>query len=381
MAKKSFLSLLFSFFVANFFVLNATNLENASTILTDTCEAPPPDSFRILDAGAHYVTLAWNPVDPMATYTIVVQKEGGNANTWENVDTISNVTGNSITIQNLLYGSKYQFELATNCENGDPSKFKIYAGPPLGVILDLVLDGRTPVNPVSVPPCSPILIQNYKWVGFKVESSQNLGSAINFFEFALGDDGVPQIMRVSYGPQIVATDFSGIFPIQPFPFTKVELPSSEFELRRVDGISPLIIGTIQLTYNPIQKTVQFCKKNGTNWVNSYSFSTIVANQVNGFENLNIVDRDSFDENCNVNNLVILNPMIDDQIFIENSNQLSCFKEVKFILIDMYSRVCDISKFNGVPNQLDLNGKNILPGFYTLVIELEGKKITKSILKI
>lgn len=368
MAKKSLLSLLFSFFVANFLMLNATNLENASTILTDTCEAPPPDSFRILEAGAHYVTLAWNPIDPMATYTIVVQKEGGNANSWENVDTISNVTGSSITIQNLLYGSKYQFELATNCENGDPSKFKIYAGPPVGVILDLVLNGKTPVNPVPVPNCQAIMYENFNWVGFKVESAQNLGSDLNYFEFGIGDNGVPQIERTVYGPKIVATDNLGVFPLFPPGMPIISLDFAGFYIKRVDGPIPHTIGYVNVHYNPGLKTVKFCKDDLT-WSPGYKFTPMTATIANGFQQIGTIII-SDQENITTNEISIENP-VGDYFHVWTNSPSQSNKTYSIHIFDLLGRVILEKKGEIDSNELKFEASNISPGAYTLVFSSEG----------
>jgi hypothetical protein len=379
MAKKTFLSLLFSFFVANFFVLNATNLENASTILTDTCEAPPPDSLRILDAGAHYVTLAWNPVDPMATYTIVVQKEGGNANTWENVDTISNITGSSITVQNLLYGSKYQFELATNCENGDPSKFKIYAGPPVGVILDLVLIGRTPVNPVSVPNCQAIAFENFNWVGFKVESAQNLGSESNFFEFGLGENGVPLIKRVVYGPKIVAASIEKVHPLNPPGMPVVELNTTTFLIRRVDGSFPITIGKVTVSYNPLAnpKTVKFCKDD-ISWSPGYTFIPMTASIANGFQI--IEGYEAFEvEKEQENDMKVISP-ISDYLYIDLAFERSINPEYSIQIVDLTGRLVFQEKGKVQNEQMEIFVGMLPSGIYLMTLVIEGKTKTLKIFK-
>jgi hypothetical protein len=259
---------------------------------------------------------------------------------------------------------------------------KVYAGPPIGVILDLVIDGRMPINPVPiVPPCTPILYQNYKWVGFKVETSLDLGSSLNYFEFGLGDDGVPQILRVLYGPQIVATDQEGTFPIQQPPFNKVELSSNTFEIRRVDGASPVIIGTIEVNYNPVQKTVQICKKSNSSWASGYSYRTMVSNEVNGLDSNNFAEREMANNICFYDDMKVLNPISDNQIIINYSSEKPCFKEFRVALIDIYSRICYNSKSQGIPNSIDLSSYNILPGFYTLIIEHEGGIISRPILKL
>jgi hypothetical protein len=380
MAKNPLLPLLFSLFVANLTILNATNVDNVSPMLTDTCEAPPPDSFRIVDAGAHYVTLAWNPIDPIATYTIVVQKQGGNANTWENVDTISNVSGSSITIQNLLYGSKYQFELATNCGNGDPSKLKIYAGPPIGVILDLVLSGRTPLNPTSVPNCQPIAFENYNWVGFKVESTQTLGSDANFFEFGVGSDGVPQIKRVIYGPRIVATSDIGIYPEIPFP-TKVSLEQSNFLIKRVDGLISQIIGKVHLFYDPLAnpKTVSFCKDAST-WSMGYKFTPMTASFANGFQmetgqmNTKLATTELF-------NIVFKNPVFEYlQVWIDREDDADDL-EYSLQLFDVTGKLALDIKGEIQNNEIIVPTGDLPKGLYFCVLQKQGQFFTSKISKL
>lgn len=260
MAKNYFFMLAFCafYFSSNqLFAINSPIIPDNLAHQTEFCETPPPDSFHMTSAGAHFVSLAWEPMWVGATHTLVVFEQGDSSSSWAPLDTIHNVSGDAYTVENLKYGTKYRFAISTNCANGEPSSLQAYTGPPSGLILDLVLNGRTPTDPATVPPCSAIPYENFDWVGFKVAAGQNLGSIANFFEFAVGEDGVPLIKRVSYGPHIVATDFNGFFPKNPDP-TIIELQSSNFLIKRVDGVDPDLIGELRLLYNPITKTVRIC---------------------------------------------------------------------------------------------------------------------------
>ncbi|MBK6997757.1 MAG: fibronectin type III domain-containing protein [Lewinellaceae bacterium] len=149
MAKKFLFSLLFCIHfgdLTNLFALNSTFLPEKLPLNAEECHAPPPDSFRMTAAGAHFVSLAWQPVWIGATHTLVVLKLESDGVSWLPIDTFPTIPGDSFTVNNLLYGSKYRFAISTKCANGDPSDVQAFTGPPSGLILDLVLNGRTPIN-------------------------------------------------------------------------------------------------------------------------------------------------------------------------------------------------------------------------------------------
>lgn len=276
------------------FALNTPIIPDNLVQRTELCETPPPDSFHMTSAGAHFVSLAWEPIWVGAKHTLVVFEQMDSSTSWAPLDTIHDVSGDSYTVENLKYGTKYRFAISTNCTNGEPSGLQAYTGPPSGLILDLVLNGRTPTDPTTVPPCSVIPFENFDWVGFRVATGLNLGSIANFFEFAVGEDGVPLIKRVSYGPHIVATDLDGNFPQHLPNLPKIELQSWHFLIKRVDGVEPVTIGRLRIAYNPSvnPKTVQICMVNLPPWSPGYSFTVHTAQSSTGMQPVLNFDRDA-----------------------------------------------------------------------------------------
>jgi hypothetical protein len=275
-------TLLLILFSLNFsFMRAAGNTFNTQSGITqEECNAPAPDSLHVEDANEDYIRLAWIPAWPGATHTLEVLQETSSGG-WASLFTVYNVTGSSYDVFGLNHvGTKYRFVMATNCQDtGDPSVITTHIDW-IGLILDLIMDGRTPVNPQVVPECTSVNYDEHEWVGFQIKALNTSLQLIYYFEFEEGADNglpIPVIKRCAISPELVAADFTPKYPRLPDPLqVRIEY-RHEFQVLKVKGEPiPYHFGNVLVSFNPFQKTVSICKNNFEYWDNNYAFSMLTA---------------------------------------------------------------------------------------------------------
>ncbi|MDX1911541.1 MAG: hypothetical protein SFV22_08660 [Saprospiraceae bacterium] len=298
MAKKLKMLLLILFSL-NFTQIWADETRLPVLNYADECTAPAPDSLRVEDANEDYIRLAWIPAWPGATHTLEVLQETSTGG-WASLFTVYNVAGSSYDVYGLNHiGTKYRFVLATNCpETGDPSVITTHFDW-IGLILDLVMGGRTPINPQVVPECTSVNYEEHEWVGFKIYVPGSVPGSIGydyFFEFAEGyEDGkvFPVIMRSSPTSFIVAGNGAELFPWIPEPEVVRINGSHEFHMYRIKGIpTPYRFGRIEVLFDGVNKTVSICKNAGTFWDPVFYLYTLTATSATGLQSAD----SSFKEN-------------------------------------------------------------------------------------
>ncbi len=348
-----------------------------------TCDAPAPDSFRITNTTSNSISLAWQPALAGALHTLeVLEKDPGGG--WEPIDTIFNLPGTSYTVSGLQFGQEYRFIIATNCQSGEPSvNTSIIDG--IVSIIELVLGGRTPINPTVHEGCPSIDYLAYNWVGFKIESLDGgaLQSNHNYFEFKFNglNGGLPKslIKRVIYGPAIVAGDYLFVFPEDPIPQIVEIQGSPVFRVFRIKGpnnINP--IGVIELTLDQENHTVKFCKAIGEPWNNNYIFSVQTA-QKSGFSPTETDAR--FDTSFNMAYLQakIQCPINDNLNIIFSTNQ----KDNGFVIIQLFDikgTMVFESRFSSLLNEVSIPVESLPNGIYIIKIQTNYEVQTKKVIK-
>ena len=381
MAKNLTQLVLFVALMVGFMPLHASiepSFVNGNARISEQCDAPAPDSFRMTNAGIHFVSLAWQPVWTGAFHTIKVFKKEEGSTTWSYLETFPDVPDYTFTVSNLKYLTQYKFSIATNCSDGTPSEYEAYTGPPIGVILDLVLGGRTPNNPDPAPYCQPILFENYDWVGFKVESGVGLGAIANYFEFGLNVGGAPVIKRPTYGPDLVAArKADGAYPTINVPI--IELIEATFDIRRlVNGIPQLPLGILDLTYDPINKTVKICKDIFFPWAPGYIFTMLTAKMVNGFQAPNTEGLLKYNNHF-AESITVVNP-VKEAIHIFMPKPLCEKENLTISLLNTNGQTVFKRLFEAVENPISFPVENLPPGFYILHLEGLGQIQTFKIVK-
>ena len=255
------------------------------------CSVPAPDSFRVKNGGSTFVTLVWSAAWVGADHTLKVYKKNENTSSWNLINTFYSVPGISFTVTGLLYGAEHRFMIATNCASGDPSELTSSIDF-INLILDLMVAGRNPVNPMPVTGvCPTINYQNFNWVGFMIRNVNNFSPQSTLYEFVAdyddNDNLYPVIKRVQeHGPIMALGKPIGwpifIYPKKPTPQVVSIEGSTTFLVRQyLSEDNHIIVGnvTVNLIEGPFN-TIMFCPN--SNWNQGYELIPLTAQMANGF---------------------------------------------------------------------------------------------------
>lgn len=220
MTKKIFYTLFFFallFWNRPIFAYNGSVPLTSGALDTMVCDAPAPDSFRVTSIASDLVSLGWIPAWSNATQTIevILQDSSGGLTVYFD----NSVPGDAYILSSLDPGI-YKVIISTNCLSGETSIKKSEVQFSFKII-DLIIAGRIPKDPVAVEDCGSINYMDHEWVGFKVTEIET--GVSNMFEFALKEGNIPQIKRVEYNNPIVAVDEAGIYPTFTVPLVKTNL--------------------------------------------------------------------------------------------------------------------------------------------------------------
>lgn len=242
-------------------------LERSSVLLAEPCEAPAPDSFRVTAIIEGSVHFAWSPAWFGATHTLKLMQADSNG-AWGTIHLYPNVPDSTFTIAGLEAGF-YRASISTNCSWGQPSQIEMEER---FKIIELVVGGRVPINPVVVEGCTPIQMDNHAWVGFRVRDTET--GVFNIFEFTYEDGTKPTIKRVG-NDVIVAANDADHFPAGEF-LVKTQSPVKMND-RRYEG-EEAEIGYVQVVGNPVDGVVEICIATvaPAPWKPQYQLSTLTS---------------------------------------------------------------------------------------------------------
>jgi len=277
MAKKVFFVLFLGLLHLSATSIFATGepVQPASTSLnTEACNAPPPDSFRVTSIGGSFVSLAWTPAWINATHTLTVSKKDANGN-WIVEYTLPDVPGSSFSVDQLIGGKNYKFTIRTKCGTGEPSELTSSIEH-IAAIVELTIAGRNPSNPQPIG-CNGIKYQDHDWVGFSVRGE----GASSLFEVVINEDSdvpIAYINRVHVeSGTIVATDDNGVAPTLIAPeVPNVFLPFQMWHLGPIDtkiGAVGLVIHTKK------PPTIDLCPDPNKPMKSGYTFTALTAESV------------------------------------------------------------------------------------------------------
>jgi len=385
MERKLHFILLFAAFALNFhpiFAKATFEFGGSNVIISDTCDAPAPDSFRITSVSSNSIALAWEPIWMGAEHSLIIHKKNPTG-AWETFLSPFTVQGVSYTAINLTPGSEYRFIIATNCGLDEPSSIKKNIDG-IALILELTIAGRNPTNPVPVD-CHKIKYLEHEWVGFKVEVYTKAGETISsLFEFlpnGYGPRGIisGMIMRVDYGNPIVATTDDDVWPTNNQSSVPVKNP---FRMGHINdgGITSLPIGRVGLTGYPA--SIDLCADylNAQDpWRKSYSFTAMTAETVSGalpstfderFENPSNLIGGVWAQSPFSEHLDVFVPLVDQRkgnakVYLLNAAGLEIMEQ----------------NINAPCEKISFNTGSLLPGFYFIRIESIGKVQTLKTIKV
>lgn len=386
MVKFQFYGLFLALF--GLFSANATPslaCDGHRIILEEQCNLPAPDSFRITQTGGEFIKLAWKPVFPGATHQLIIMESDG-AGGYVTILVENHVPGDTYIADDLLPGTGYRFVLATKCPSGDPSEIKtIFDG--ITLIVDLVVGGRKPINPISAGNCEYIPI-NYDWVGFKVATNDGNLNNENYFEVqktgadVLNPNSIIkfQVKRHLLEHPFVAVDDAGSWPNCDEPVIQI-VGKARFRIDRLINGGPgrEIIGFVDLSQNHFPPSYFVCPDYNHPdfpWNLNYSFTPIVSQKTYPPQLCGNRDNgETFDLN--------LKPQ--QSIFYDNL-------ELNFSEFSTIKEEISISFFNGLGQQITtiqtklqsskiiLNTSYINPGYYIVRVSSGSRQVVIKAIK-
>ncbi|HLP95842.1 MAG TPA: fibronectin type III domain-containing protein [Saprospiraceae bacterium] len=288
MAKMKLFGLLFSFF--NLLLISWTPILASNEMepaRLEQCNLPAPDSFRIKQVGGDIIKLTWNPIFPGAQHQLTVMESDGNGG-YATILVENNVSGDTYNADNLIPGTGYRFVIATKCASGDPSEIKVYIDG-ITLIVDLVISGRKPVNPIPIGDCE-IIPNGFNWMGFKVSTFDDNFISENFFEVTKTDieisnqNSASKFLVKRYGlyNSIVAANDDGIWPDCDQPVITIS-GVAKFRIDKLINGGPEreIVGFVDLFQNNFPLSYYICPDYDNQlypWKQNYVFTPLVSNK-------------------------------------------------------------------------------------------------------
>ena len=383
MANKLLFLLLFSVFslfpkfalASDFHSFPENNRPNSTV-----CTAPPPDRFRVTSKSTNEISLAWESIWPGASQSLDVflkNPSGG----WDTVFASLLVSGESFTVVNLLPNSIYRFAIATKCEDGSTGILQsIFTDGTL--IIELTINGRTPLNPVGIN-CTSIP-KNAPWKGFEISGPSKEGYITSIFQLDYCNDisasPLPQpcIKRVEHDNPIVATDENGSWPNFGQPILGTQSPF-RIGLRNGTIMNTSTVGWVTLSSTPTH--IVLCpvyNHSEDPWNMSYNFSAIVAQQ-SSLHQKNEDQRSSSDM-LETDKVIPSNPFTEtltiflpERLCNRNNLNFAVFNANGGLVVEKYVENNEISTAN-IPTQ------DLAPGLYLLMIKSPTRIETVKIIK-
>lgn len=374
MIKKILSAYLPYFFSLGLMIFCSSTIIKAENFVFDDCNVPAPDSFRVVEKGTNFISLKWHPTFSGATYCLKAY-EKNEAGILELLFVAPTISRTEHIAEGLESGREYKFEIFTNCNAGGTGiqSRSIFDGT---LILELTVEGRTPINPVQVD-CYNIPYKDFEWTGFRIDQLSRDGAIIssNMFEFNFCGDPTTNpnsticIKRVALESPIVATNESGSWPLLPGDIIGTQSP---FRMAFQPGMGPnntQSIGRVIVAASPT--SVKLCS-DLTNindpWLLNYSFKAIVSNEVVQF---NEKDTDR----------AVKKPSLKNQIFVETPFKESIeiffpeggyFQTAKFRLVNSLGQVLLNQQVYDVHSSVHMSIPPLPTGIYVLEVEADDK---------
>jgi hypothetical protein len=341
--------------------------------LSEVCDAPAPDSFRITSIGGSFMTLAWKPAWEGATHVLYISQKDSSGG-WTAQSVLPNVSGNTITVNGLVGGKEYRFRIATKCSTGEPSELTAFVDG-IALILDLTIAGRTPKNPQPIN-CTGIEYAKYPWLGFRISGE----GYSRLFEVKINGENVEPfgtVGRVRPENHIVASNMDFLYPNINTPV--VSNFSQFFRILDVTLPTPLRIGLISINSIPgSPNKIDLCDVTNNPldpWKNGYSFSALFA-----YETILIPPGGiGYGIDPKLNGFTVQNPMSENlnifapDGFINNGS-------IKIRFLDLNGKLVFAQEFDYFSNQVLIPLEGLSTGFYILEIQssnaIEVHKVVK-----
>lgn len=345
-------------------------LENTK-IRVETCDVPPPDSFRVISRGPNFISVTWQPTAATNTHTITVLTKTDTTE-WVLLGTFHNIPGSSYTVSSVPFDVECKLIIATNCPDGQPStQTKSCIDK---IILELTTGGRRPYNPKPIS-CTNILYNNWEWVGFLVLQEGTYAPS-NMFEIKVIGDKI-QIKRVFDPTVVYATLDDNTFPGLP------KYPPNPFKLiKKIPNALIEDIGRLAVTKSGVSLDICQAASNPV-WNNSFSFTVMKADAVYGFAPpppFEYSDRSVRNPTPKIGKIKAQSPFKETlNIFVDQPNQVE--RNVSIRLLNTNNQIVLEQEVQTPFEQISLSAETIPPGIYVLRIETKDEVQSLKIVKI
>jgi|GEM_PF-931015 len=376
MEKKLLFSLLFGLLGLFFnpaYGFGAPKLLATIPNLIESCDAPPPDSFRVTSFSYNVVTLAWEPFAVGDDHLLTFFGEN-TSNGWDSLYSVELFGATSYTVANMNPAQKHKVQIRTVCKDGTLGTVSPPLIPPHGVILELVLFGDPPKIP-EVVDCHKMYYTDpqISWVGFKISRPDvNEGEISNFFQFEKVNndpDVEARLKRVETENVLVAANLVGEYPTN---FINVVNADMLFMVGEVENGTLSPIGFVLMTiHGGGTPSVDICKLENVPsrpWNPLYQFDAIIERNPpicngcppTGERNLRNKHKDV---------IRVQNP-VSDYLNIFFTQALFLGGTKKYTLLDISGKTIFQEQFKVTEPQIAIPIDSIVPGLYFLHVESE-----------
>lgn len=369
--------------IPHVFALNSKSFPETTLVAEENCEVPPPENFRAESRGYNFIDLTWDPISAGSNHTLLVFIRTDSANAWEPFGTFNDLPGASFSVEGVGFEHYCRFVIATNCETGEPSA-KHSDLEEDKIIIDLIISGRAPINPIPVD-CYNISLKKHDWVGFKVEEVVSGNSVLtptgHLFEFEIGSNGHLEIKRVLVDGEIVASNLTHKYPQFAGEIVPVTDPPLITKPLQNGGFQD--IGRIGVTLHDKKASVDICVFSGPpvwNYLN-YTFTALVAENTEERPQATEFYHEGLSkklEKRTMNGVGLNSPFVETlTIFIPalslDNNQ------IKIRMFNVSGQLVFEEKFSNNLGSISIETGKVDPGLYIVIVENSyGSTILKAI---
>lgn len=378
MAKKHALSLIFTIFHLFLAFVQANNgepLPHSFGFFQDECTAAPPNNFRVTAISTNFIALAWEPISSDAKHTLVISQKN-ESGVWVHVKTIYELTGNTYIVDELQSGTQHRVAISTNCPTGETSEYAAIQDP-ITLIVDLTIEGRTPIKPIPVP-CDNVPVDK-NWIGFRVDHIVDEGSESNTFEFVYDNSGNTSLKRVTQASPIVAAE--------KLNWPNCNVPTifgvgSPYQIVHVsdDGQNNVIIGYVSAILHDGPQKIEMCpilNHPQNPWDGNYIFTALFAEKATPHDDCSGNPRTKLEPKTKLH---VQNPFNENlKVFLGDFLSLATYLNIR--LLNINGQVLLTQRFEGSEIQsISFSTLTLPKGIYILQIESEEEVLTFKLTK-
>ncbi|MEZ4926612.1 MAG: hypothetical protein R3A50_10065 [Saprospiraceae bacterium] len=377
--------ILFCVFQCTFLSVSASN-ESSEFHENETnpanCELPPPDSFHIISRSSELIELAWNPISVDAIHTLKAYTRPDSSSAWELFGEYYDLPGSTFSLSGPGLGQNCRLLLYTNCGFGEPSIYPAVLELDK-IIIDLVVGGRIPINPVPVS-CTRVNLDNHDWVGFKV--IENIPGSLFpegfLFEIIKTGKDHLEINRILPNNVIVAADQDHIYPSDPSDLIRIY--DDAFRVVKLLPTGGFFdVGRIEVKFYQPGNKIDICIKNEVpKWNSNFTYTTLVAEETEESPNPKSTYSLFYSQNIQEKtNIIRSNSPFSSNLIIFASEDFKEGSDVDIIIRNLNGQIVLKNESPILQGKLSYEVGNLAEGLYIIEIKQESIINTLKVIKI